>query len=122
VRQRAGAIAQQSRAATGVIVQKLDENDGIKDVALVPEIDEAASASGSGGGGGVAETLRGGGAGGRAVDGTGGEHGELKAEDVEDPLKDLRDPETGGLFKWPSTYLRDLLYPGARKEKWEKST
>ncbi|CAM9092331.1 unnamed protein product [Pylaiella littoralis] len=45
VRQRAGAIAQQSRTATGVIVQKLDENDGIKDVALVPEIDEHEAAA-----------------------------------------------------------------------------
>lgn len=45
VRQRAGAIAQQGRSATGVIVQKLDENDGIKDVALVPEIDEKEAAA-----------------------------------------------------------------------------
>lgn len=45
MRQRAGAIAQQSRTATGVIVQKLDENDGIKDVALVPEIDENEAAA-----------------------------------------------------------------------------
>lgn len=42
VRQRAAAIPQQSRTATGVLVQKLDESDGIKDVALVPEIDEEA--------------------------------------------------------------------------------
>ncbi|CAM9930240.1 unnamed protein product, partial [Hapterophycus canaliculatus] len=44
VRQRAGAIAQQSRAATGVIVQKLGDMDGIKDVALVPVITEEAAA------------------------------------------------------------------------------
>ncbi|CBN74882.1 DNA gyrase subunit A [Ectocarpus siliculosus] len=75
VRQRAGAIARQSRTATGVIVQKLDANDGIKDVALVPEISEDAAAAtgrpgassgddvgaGSGDAGGVAEALRGGG-------------------------------------------------------------
>lgn len=45
MRQRAGAIAQQSRTATGVIVQKLDDNDGIKDVALVPEIEENEAAA-----------------------------------------------------------------------------
>ncbi len=113
VRQRAGAIAQQSRAATGVIVQKLDENDGIKDVALVPEIDETASASGTGGG--VAETLRGGGAGGRAVGGD-----EVGHEDLEDRSKDVGDPSDfeGSIFTWGrQTLLRDVLYPGARKKK-----
>lgn len=39
VRQRAAAIPQQSRPATGVLVQKLDNTDGIKDVALVPEME-----------------------------------------------------------------------------------
>lgn len=56
-------------------MQKLDANDGIKDVALVPEISEDAAAAtgrpgasssdavgaGSGDAGGVAEALRGGG-------------------------------------------------------------
>lgn len=88
MRQRAGAIAQQSRTATGVIVQKLDENDGIKDVGLVPVLDEeAASTTGSSGAGGaaggVAERLRGGGAG------------------------------TRGLA-WMSSVVRDVLYPKAR--------
>lgn len=45
VRQRAAAIAQQSRTATGVIVQKLGGADGIKDVAVVPEIDEEGAAA-----------------------------------------------------------------------------
>lgn len=112
MRQRAGAIAQQSRAATGVIVQKLDENDGIKDVALVPEIDETASASGSGAGGGVAETLRGGGAGGQAVGGGGGRH-----KDLEEPFEDSKDPGEGTPFTWASSAVRDLLYPGARANK-----
>lgn len=45
MRQRVAAIAQQSRTATGVIVQKLGGADGIKDVAVVPEIDEEAAAA-----------------------------------------------------------------------------
>lgn len=39
LRQKAEAIPQQSRTATGVIVQKMGEADGIKGVALVPELD-----------------------------------------------------------------------------------
>lgn len=55
VRQRAAAIPQQSRTATGVLVQKLDKSDGIKDVAIVPEIDEEANEGNSKrAGGGVA--------------------------------------------------------------------
>lgn len=69
MRQRAGAIPQQSRTATGVLVQRLDANDRIKDVALVPTIsddDQAGSAHRAGmqralgGAAGVAQTLRGG--------------------------------------------------------------
>lgn len=74
VRQRAAAITQWSRTATGVLVQKLDKSDRIKDVALVPEMsDEIREANagrgppsrreggGFGGAAGVAENLRGGG-------------------------------------------------------------
>lgn len=104
MRQRAGAIAQQSRAATGVIVQKLDKNDGIKDVALVPEIDEPANASGSGAGGGVAEKLRGGGAGGRAVAGV--------AERHEDEVEEEQEGRTA--LTWVSSKVREILYPRPR--------
>ncbi|CAM9466525.1 unnamed protein product [Ascophyllum nodosum] len=40
VRQKAAAIPQQSRSAMGACVQKLREGDGIKDVALVPDVEE----------------------------------------------------------------------------------
>lgn len=111
MRQRAAAIAQQSRTATGVIVQKLDENDGIKDVALVPELDEefssatGASASGSGGSGGVAETLRGGGGGdGGAVAGEGHRHAEQEREEG--------GRKTG--LAWMASVVRDVLNSKAR--------
>lgn len=112
MRQRAGAIAQQSRAATGVIVQKLDGNDGIKDVALVPGIDEEAESTtgsgGAGGSGGVAERLRGGGdAGGLAVGGHRHEEEEEEGERQEEGDK------TG--LSWMSSIVRDVLYPKARK-------
>ncbi|MGA0198000.1 MAG: DNA gyrase C-terminal beta-propeller domain-containing protein, partial [Prochlorotrichaceae cyanobacterium] len=40
IRQAADDIAQQSRAATGVRVQRLDEDDAIAAVALVPSVEE----------------------------------------------------------------------------------
>ena len=40
MRQKAAAIPQQSRSAMGACVQKLREGDGIKDVALVPAVEE----------------------------------------------------------------------------------
>eukprot|EP00903_Cladosiphon_okamuranus_P010462 g9898.t1 len=108
VRQRAGAIAQQSRAATGVIVQKLDETDGIKDVALVPGIDEEAASttgsSGAGGAGGVAERLRGGGGGGGDA-GVSGEGHRLQEEE--------KAAKTG--LSWMSSMVKDVLYPKSKK-------
>lgn len=44
MRQKAGAIPQQSRSAMGACVQKLRDGDGIKDVALVPDVDEEGTA------------------------------------------------------------------------------
>lgn len=112
VRQRAGAITQQSRTATGVIVQKLDANDGIKDVALVPGIDEeaasAAGSSGTGGAGGVAEKLRGGGGGDGGMVGEGHRHQE---EEEEGGGREEED-RTG--LAWMSSVVRDVLYPKAR--------
>ncbi|CAN0050365.1 unnamed protein product, partial [Ectocarpus sp. 12 AP-2014] len=108
VRQRAGAIARQSRTATGVIVQKLDANDGIKDVALVPEISEDAAAAtgrpgassgdavgaGSGDAGGVAKALRGGGG-----DDEYAEEEEEEEEELEFGREELA---------WMSSIVRDV--------------
>lgn len=116
VRQRAGAITQQSRAATGVIVQKLDETDGIKDVALVPGIDEEAASttrsSSAGGAGGVAERLRGGGGGG-GDGGVAGEGHRHQEEEEEERGRGEEGDKTG--LSWMSSLVRDVLYPKSRK-------
>ena len=40
VRQKVSLISSQSRAATGVVIQKVDDGDGISSVSLVPKYEE----------------------------------------------------------------------------------